>query len=45
MAYSCYFSKGGNLDFLEFLLKKFYNIEDVGVPSVHFIEKYIFSLI
>ena len=43
IAYSCCFSKGGNLDFLEFLLKKFYNIEDVGVPSVHFIEKYIFS--
>ena len=26
MAYSCCFSLGGNLDFLEFLQKKFYNI-------------------
>ena len=26
MAYSCFFSLGGNLDFLEFLPKKFYNI-------------------
>ena len=26
MAYSCCFSSGGNLDFLEFLQKKFYNI-------------------
>ena len=27
MAYSCSFSWGGNLDFLEFLQKKFYNID------------------
>ena len=26
MAYSCCFSLGGNLDFPEFLQKKFYNI-------------------
>ena len=26
MAYSCCFSLGGNLDFLDFLQKKFYNI-------------------
>ena len=26
MAYSCFFSLGGNLDFPEFLQKKFYNI-------------------
>ena len=26
MAYSCCFSLGGNLDFPEFLKKKFYNI-------------------
>ena len=26
MAYSCCFSKRGNLDFLDFLQKKFYNI-------------------
>ena len=27
MAYSCCFSLGGNLDFLDFLQKKFYNID------------------
>ena len=26
MAYYCHFSLGGNLDFLDFLQKKFYNI-------------------
>ena len=42
MAYSCCFSSGGNLDFLEFLQKKFYNINywcsylrnDVNVQEV-----------
>ena len=34
MAYSCCFSLGGNLDFPEFLQKKFYNINYwVGVGS------------
>ena len=27
MAYFCYFSFGGNLDFPDFLQKKFYNID------------------
>ena len=30
MAYSCCFSLGGNLDFLDFLQKKFYNIDYRG---------------
>ena len=33
-AYYCHFSLGGNLDFLDFLQKKFYNINyRVGITS------------
>ena len=34
MAYSCCFSLGGNLDFLDFLQKKFYNINyRIGITA------------
>ena len=35
MDYSCCFSLGGNLDFLDFLQKKFYNI-DYTTPKILF---------
>ena len=45
MAYSCCFSLGGNLDFPEFLQKKFYNINYRKVKKIERLDCPIWNLL